>query len=73
MNLASDSSLGICKSMGLEMISLSEAYHRLKPDMVLLLGDRYEIFAAASAAVICNIPIAHIHGGEITRVHTTTP
>ena len=35
--------------------------------MVLLLGDRYEIFAAASAAVICNIPIAHIHGGEITR------
>ncbi|WP_313186730.1 UDP-N-acetylglucosamine 2-epimerase [Lacrimispora sp.] len=67
MNLASDTSLGICKSMGLEMISLSEAYQRLKPDMVLLLGDRYEIFAAASAAVICNIPIAHIHGGEITR------
>ncbi len=67
MNLASDSSLGICKSMGLELISLSEAYQRLKPDMVLLLGDRYEIFAAASAAVICNIPIAHIHGGEITR------
>ncbi|HCD42799.1 MAG TPA: UDP-N-acetylglucosamine 2-epimerase (hydrolyzing) [Lachnoclostridium sp.] len=67
MNLASDTSLGICKSMGLEMISLSEAYQRLKPDMVLLLGDRYEIFTAASAALICNIPIAHIHGGEITR------
>lgn len=67
MNLASDSSTGICKSMGLEMISLSEAYERLKPDMVLLLGDRYETFMAASAAVICTIPIAHIHGGEITR------
>ena len=66
MNLASDSSTGICKSMGLEMISLSEAYERLKPDMVLLLGDRYETFMAASAAVISGIPIAHIHGGEIT-------
>lgn len=67
MNLASDTSLGICKSMGLEIISLSEAYQRLKPDMVLLLGDRYEIFMAACAAVICKIPIAHIHGGEITK------
>ncbi len=67
MNLASDTSLGICKSMGLEMISISEAYHRLKPDMVLLLGDRYETFTAATAAVICKIPIAHIHGGEITK------
>ncbi|GLC80531.1 UDP-N-acetylglucosamine 2-epimerase [Lacrimispora brassicae] len=67
MNLASDTSLGICKSMGLEMISLSEAYQRLKPDMILLLGDRYETFMAASTAVICKIPIAHIHGGEITR------
>jgi CMP-N-acetylneuraminic acid synthetase len=67
MNLASDTSLGICKSMGLELISLSEAYERLKPDMVLLLGDRYEIFTAASAALICKIPIAHIHSGEITR------
>ncbi|WP_024294386.1 UDP-N-acetylglucosamine 2-epimerase [Lacrimispora indolis] len=67
MNLASDTSSGICKSMGLEMISLSEAYQRLKPDMVVLLGDRYETFMAASAAVICKIPIAHIHGGEITK------
>ncbi len=67
MNLASDTSLGICKSMGLEIISLSEAYQRLKPDMVLLLGDRYEIFMAACAAVICKVPIAHIHGGEITK------
>lgn len=67
MNLASDSSYGICQSMGLELIGISKAYERLKPDMILLLGDRYEIFIAASAASICNIPIAHIHGGELTR------
>lgn len=67
MNLASDSSYGICKSMGLELIGISGAYERLKPDMVLLLGDRYEIFTAAGAAVICKIPIAHIHGGELTQ------
>lgn len=66
MNLASDSSYGICQSMGLELIGISKAYERLKPDMILLLGDRYEIFIAASAASICNIPIAHIHGGEVT-------
>jgi UDP-N-acetylglucosamine 2-epimerase (non-hydrolysing)/GDP/UDP-N,N'-diacetylbacillosamine 2-epimerase (hydrolysing) len=67
MNLASNSSYGICQSMGLELIGISKAYERLKPDMILLLGDRYEIFIAASAASICNIPIAHIHGGELTR------
>lgn len=67
MNLASDTSYGICKSMGLELIGISKAYERLKPDMILLLGDRYEIFTAASAAAICRIPIAHIHGGELTR------
>jgi UDP-hydrolysing UDP-N-acetyl-D-glucosamine 2-epimerase len=67
MNLASDSSYGVCKSMGLELIGISKAYERLKPDLILLLGDRYEIFTAASAAVICRIPIAHIHGGELTR------
>lgn len=67
MNLANDTPYGICKSMGLELIGLSKAYERLKPDMVLLLGDRYEIFIAASAAVILKIPIAHIHGGELTE------
>lgn len=67
MNLASDTSYGICKSMGLELIGISKAYERLKPDMILLLGDRYEIFIAASAAAICRIPISHIHGGELTR------
>ena len=67
MDLANDTPYGICKSMGLELIGLSKAYERLQPDMVLLLGDRYEIFIAASAAVILKIPIAHIHGGELTE------
>lgn len=67
INLSSDTSIGICKSMGLGMISFSEAYARLEPDMIVVLGDRYEIFAAASAAMISKIPIAHIHGGEITE------
>lgn len=67
MNLASDTAVGICKSMGIGMICLAEAYDRLKPDLIILLGDRYEIFTAASAAMISKIPIAHIHGGEITQ------
>jgi len=67
MNLASDTAIGICKSMGIAMISLAEAYDRLKPDIIILLGDRYETFVAASVAMISKIPIAHIHGGEITQ------
>ena len=67
MSLASDTSTGICKSMGIEMIGLSAAYDRLKPDMLLVLGDRYEIVTAAITAVLQKIPIAHIHGGEITE------
>ncbi|WP_124067829.1 UDP-N-acetylglucosamine 2-epimerase [Clostridium sp. E02] len=66
MNLASDSPYGICTSMGVEMIGITQAYHRLNPDMILLLGDRYEIFTAASAALILRIPVAHIHGGELS-------
>lgn len=55
------------KEMGLLMIQLSQAFTVLKPDMLLILGDRYEIFAAASTAMAMNIPIAHISGGEITE------
>jgi len=65
--LSSDSPIGISKSMGLAQISFSEAYQELKPDIILLLGDRFEIFSAASAAMIARIPIAHIHGGESTE------
>lgn len=67
MLLSSDTAIGISKSMGLAQISFAEAYADLQPDVVVLLGDRYEIFAAASAAMIARIPIAHLHGGETTE------
>lgn len=67
MLLSSDTSIGISKSMGLAQISFAEAYENLNPDIIILLGDRYEIFSAASSALIANIPIAHIHGGETTE------
>lgn len=65
--LSSDTGVGISKSMGLAMISFAEAYDRLKPDMVVVLGDRYEIFSAVSSASVSRVPIAHIHGGETTE------
>jgi len=67
MLLSSDTPVGITKSMGLGMIGLADALEELQPDLLLLLGDRFEIFAAASAALIARIPIAHIHGGELTE------
>ncbi|MEA3353985.1 MAG: UDP-N-acetylglucosamine 2-epimerase [Campylobacterota bacterium] len=67
MLLSSDTAVGISKSMGLAQISFSEVFNELQPDLIIVLGDRYEIFAAASAAMIANIPIAHIHGGETTQ------
>ena len=67
MLLSSDTAIGISKSMGLAQISFAEAYEDLKPDLLVLLGDRYETFSAASAALIANIAIAHLHGGETTQ------
>ncbi len=67
MLLSSDTAIGISKSMGLAQISFAESYYELKPDIVIVLGDRYEIFSATSAAMIARIPIAHIHGGEKTE------
>jgi len=67
MLLSSDTPVGISKSMGLAQISFAEAYDEMNPDLLILLGDRYEIFAAASAAMIARIPIAHLHGGETTE------
>jgi GDP/UDP-N,N'-diacetylbacillosamine 2-epimerase (hydrolysing) len=67
MLLSSDTSVGISKSMGLAQISFAEVYEELKPDMLVVLGDRYEIFSAVSAAMIACIPIAHLHGGESTE------
>ncbi|SFV63684.1 UDP-N-acetylglucosamine 2-epimerase [hydrothermal vent metagenome] len=65
--LSSDSAIGISKSMGLAQISFAEAYDELNPDVLVVLGDRYEIFSAVSSAMIANIPIAHLHGGETTE------
>ena len=67
MLLSSDSSVGISKSIGLGVISFSEVFDRIKPDLILVLGDRFEIFSACTAAMISNIPIAHCHGGEATE------
>ncbi|MES9905379.1 MAG: UDP-N-acetylglucosamine 2-epimerase [Sedimenticola sp.] len=67
MLLSSDTPVGVTKSMGLGMIGFADAFAELKPDLVLVLGDRYEILAAASAALIARIPIAHLHGGETTE------
>ena len=67
MLLSSDTPVGITKSMGLGMIGMADALAQLQPDLLLVLGDRFEIFAAASAALIARIPIAHIQGGELTE------
>jgi len=64
--LSSDTPVGISKAMGLGIIGFADAYQDLKPDIVVLLGDRFEIFSAASAAMIAQIPIAHLYGGETT-------
>ena len=65
--LSSDTSVGVSKSMGLAQISFAEAYDELKPDLVLVLGDRYEILAAVTTAMIARIPVAHLNGGEKTE------
>ncbi|MEL7564377.1 MAG: UDP-N-acetylglucosamine 2-epimerase [Dehalobacterium sp.] len=67
MLLSSDTPVGIGKSMGLATIGFADALDRLKPDILVLLGDRCEILAAAQAAMVARIPIAHIHGGEATE------
>tara|TARA_Y100001954_G_scaffold239051_1_gene310615 strand:+ start:2035 stop:3204 length:1170 start_codon:yes stop_codon:yes gene_type:complete len=64
--LSSDTPVGISKSIGLANISFSEIYDELKPDIILVLGDRFEIFAASVSAMVSKIPIAHCHGGEAT-------
>lgn len=67
MLLSSDTPVGITKSMGLAAIGFADALDRLKPDIIVILGDRYEIFAAAQAALIARTPIAHIAGGDTTE------
>lgn len=67
MLLASDTPVGISKSIGLGVIGFAEALERLKPDILVVLGDRFEMLAAVQAALIARIPVAHLHGGELTE------
>lgn len=66
MLLSADTSTAVVKSMGLATIGFADALDRLKPDLLVILGDRFEMLAAAQCALIMQIPIAHIHGGECT-------
>ena len=61
-----DSDLSISKSFSKGVIEFSKLFQKVKPDIIIILGDRFEIFSAAIAATLNKIPIAHIHGGEET-------
>ncbi len=67
IGLAGDRPSDISKAVGRGVIGFADAFERLKPDIVIVLGDRFEILAAAQAAMFAGIPIAHIHGGEVTE------
>ena len=67
MLLSSDTPTSISKSTGLGMIGFADAFSDLKPDIVVLLGDRYQLLAATFVPMVARIPIAHIHGGETTE------
>ncbi|MDB6059943.1 MAG: UDP-N-acetylglucosamine 2-epimerase [Verrucomicrobiaceae bacterium] len=67
MLTSSDSPVGIVKSMGLGLIGFADALNELQPDLIVVLGDRFEIFSAVAAALVARIPVAHIHGGEATE------
>ena len=62
--LSSDTTIGISKSMGLAQISFAEAFDNLKPDLVVILGDRFEMLSVATTAMIQRLPIVHLCGGE---------
>jgi GDP/UDP-N,N'-diacetylbacillosamine 2-epimerase (hydrolysing) len=67
MLTSSDTPVGIAKSMGLGMIGFADALYELQPDLIVVLGDRFEVFSAVSAALVARLPVAHIHGGEATE------
>ncbi len=66
-HLSGDSAAAITKAIGTAMIGFAETYEELSPDLIVVLGDRSEILAAATAAMIKGIPVAHLHGGETTE------
>ncbi|MDB9916630.1 UDP-N-acetylglucosamine 2-epimerase [Pseudomonadales bacterium] len=65
--LSSDTAVGTAKSMGVAVLGYADAFVRLAPDVLIILGDRYEALAAAQTAMIMRIPILHLHGGEISE------
>ena len=65
--LVSDAPLGLAKSTSIGLAGFGEAFDTIKPDLVLVLGDRFEILSAVIAAMFARIPIAHLHGGELTE------
>lgn len=67
MLISADTASAVTKSMGLALIGYADAYASLTPDMIVVLGDRFEIFGAVAAAMIAGIPVAHLHGGETTE------
>ncbi len=67
MLLSSDTESAIATSMGLGMIGFAKVYERIKPDILLVLGDRFEILSAVTSAIPFRIPVAHIAGGEVTE------
>lgn len=67
MLTSSDTPVGIAKSMGLGLIGFADAFQELQPDLIIALGDRFEIFSAVSAAFVARIPVAHLSGGETTE------
>lgn len=67
MLLSSDTPVGLAKSMALGLAGFADAFAELRPEVLVLLGDRFEVFSAAAAAMVARVPIAHIHGGEATE------
>ena len=67
MLLSSDTPAGISKSMGVALIGFADSFEKLRPDIIVVLGDRFELLSAVSAALVARIPVAHIHGGEQTQ------
>lgn len=67
MLTSSDTPVGIAKSIGLGLIGFADALSELSPDLIVVLGDRFEIYAAVAAALVARIPVAHLHGGETTE------
>lgn len=67
MLTSSDTAVGMAKSMGLGLIGFADALYELQPDMIVVLGDRFEILAAVTAALCARIPVLHLHGGEVTE------